>query len=259
VYESILPVYRDKEIVLVEIGIFQGGSLFMWREYFGPKARIIGIDANPGATELREHGFEIHIGNQAEPAFWKRFFDEVGSIDILIDDGGHWNEQQIKTVAYCADHIRDGGVLIVEDTQTSYYDWMGNPSRYSFIEYTKFLADVINARNTQITTPAAAPLRRQALGGLIYSIRIFNSVVCFEIDRTKSYMSKPISNASQVVGHTAVGMETSDYGSVVAALKSNPVVGFLQRHCSGLLKPGTKMLNKALFALNNRKLRAFFR
>jgi hypothetical protein len=254
IYETLFQPYRDREIVLVEIGIFQGGSLFMWRNYFGAKARIIGIEANPDAVELRSQGFEIHIGDQSNPTFWKKFFQEIGPIDILIDDGGHWNEQQIKTVAYCAEYIRDGGILIIEDTQTSYYDWMGNPSRYSFVEYTKYLIDVINARNTQIKNLRS----HQPLGGLIYCIRAFNSVVAFDIDRSKCTASKPIDNGAPAIGRGAVGTEHSDYGATVAKLRRNPLIAGLREHCGGLLKPASRFVNKMLLARNNRKLRRFF-
>ncbi len=51
VYEELLSKYRNKKITFVEIGVFNGGSLFMWRSYFGPEARIIGIDFNPEAKK----------------------------------------------------------------------------------------------------------------------------------------------------------------------------------------------------------------
>ena len=47
VYEEIFNRYVGKKITFVEIGVLQGGSLHMWREYFGSNARIIGIDLNP--------------------------------------------------------------------------------------------------------------------------------------------------------------------------------------------------------------------
>ena len=60
-------------------------------------ARIIGIDLNPNAKKWEKEGFEIFIGNQADPDFWKRFKSQVPSIDILLDDGGHTYIQQIVT------------------------------------------------------------------------------------------------------------------------------------------------------------------
>ena len=46
-YEELFSEYVGKEITFVEIGVLHGGSLLMWKEYFGPKARIIGIDLDP--------------------------------------------------------------------------------------------------------------------------------------------------------------------------------------------------------------------
>ena len=41
------PKHGDNDIYFVEIGIYRGGSLKMWKEYFGPKIMIYGIDKNP--------------------------------------------------------------------------------------------------------------------------------------------------------------------------------------------------------------------
>ena len=58
-YEKLLENFVGKEIVLVEVGINNGGSLFMWREFLGKKARIIGIDNNDKCLELKKFGFDI--------------------------------------------------------------------------------------------------------------------------------------------------------------------------------------------------------
>ena len=59
VYDEIFKKYIGKKIVFVEIGILHGGSLEMWRDYFGNQARIIGIDINPEAKKLEDRGLEI--------------------------------------------------------------------------------------------------------------------------------------------------------------------------------------------------------
>ena len=87
VYEEIFNKYVGKKITFVEIGVLQGGSLFMWKEYFGKDARIIGVDLHPNAKELEKHGFEIYIGSQSDKNFWRNFYSKVGKIDILLDDG----------------------------------------------------------------------------------------------------------------------------------------------------------------------------
>ena len=88
VYDDLFAQYRGKEITFVEIGVLFGGSLFMWRDFFGPKARIIGVDLNPNAKKWEEEGFEIYIGSQSDENFWNRFVEEITSVDVVLDDGG---------------------------------------------------------------------------------------------------------------------------------------------------------------------------
>ncbi len=52
IYLKVFGKFRKKKITFVEIGTAMGGSLFMWRKFFGYKARIIGIDLNPEAKKL---------------------------------------------------------------------------------------------------------------------------------------------------------------------------------------------------------------
>jgi hypothetical protein len=188
VYEELFGKYVGKEITFVEVGVLNGGSLFMWREYFGPQARIIGIDLNPAAKKWAQEGFEIYIGSQSDPAFWDRLFAEIGPVDVVLDDGGHTNAQQIITSDKCIPHIKDGGMMVVEDVHTSYFKEFGNPSRWSFINYTKRLIDAVNSR-----FPAVNAVK-STYGDKVYSLSFFESIVCMHIDRKKCYISSPVTN-----------------------------------------------------------------
>lgn len=84
-YEHFFEKYRGKEFTFIEIGVLGGGSLFMWRDYFGPKARIIGVDLNPTAKKWEKDGFEIFIGSQSDELFWKKVVSEVGGIDVILN------------------------------------------------------------------------------------------------------------------------------------------------------------------------------
>ena len=141
VYEDVFNKYVDKKITLVEIGVLNGGSLYMWKEYFGKNARIIGIDLNPDAKRLEKDGFEIFIGSQSDENFWDNFLSKVGEIDILIDDGGHENDQLIITLNKVIPKIKNDGLIVIEDTHTSYSKKFGNPSKHSFINYSKFFCN----------------------------------------------------------------------------------------------------------------------
>ena len=188
VYEELLTKYRGKNFTFVEIGVLNGGSLFMWRDFFGPAARIIGIDLNPDAKKWEKDNFEIFVGSQSDEKFWDQLFSAVGDVDVLLDDGGHTNEQQIITAAKCIPHIKDGGMLIVEDTHTSYMRKFGNPSKYSFINYCKTLIDSINSRCPWVT------VSNNSLNRVVCSVEVFESIVCFRVDRTKCFTGSLTSN-----------------------------------------------------------------
>ena len=205
VYEELLSKYVGKEITFVEVGVLHGGSLFMWREYFGNKAKIIGIDLNPNAKKLEKDGFEIHIGSQSDKNFWKNFFYKVGKIDILLDDGGHENHQQIITMSETIPHIKDGGIVITEDTHTSYLKKFGNPSKYSFINYSKYLIDVINSRFPSNEIKTDNNFRNK-----VYSISFFESMVALKIDSKKSIENTVLNNETTNLENIH-DLRTTDY------------------------------------------------
>ncbi|MDC3100636.1 class I SAM-dependent methyltransferase, partial [Candidatus Pelagibacter sp.] len=190
-YEDLMKKYRGKEITFVEIGVQRGGSLLMWRDWFGPKARIIGIDLDENAKKMEKYGFEIFIGDQSSKEFWKKFFDKIGMVDIILDDGAHTNEAQIITTFHTVNFINDGGLLIIEDTGSSYLKKYSNPQKYSFINYSKFLIDDLFYRGSK---QVAINKKKMSLNDKIYSIKYFPEIVAFEIDRQKCVKSESLWN-----------------------------------------------------------------
>ena len=112
VYDQYFSKYRYKEIVILEIGVFQGGSLQMWKNYLGPKAKIYGIDINPNCKELEEENIKIFIGSQSDPDFLKKVKEQIPPIDILIDDGGHTMKQQIVSFEELFGHVKETGIYL---------------------------------------------------------------------------------------------------------------------------------------------------
>ena len=188
-YDEIFKKYIGKKIIFVEIGVYHGGSLEMWRNYFGSQARIIGIDINPEAKKLEERGFEIFIGSQSSKKFWDAFYEKVGPVDIVLDDGGHQNKQQIITAHESIKNINDGGVLVTEDTHTSYLQKFGNPSKYSYINFAKNKIDKINYR---------FPLFKDKdnIEKKIFSISFYESIVALNINTKKSIIPNYLENNS---------------------------------------------------------------
>lgn len=118
-YHKHLAVFRGKPVTIVEIGVHSGGSLEMWKQYFGPQCVIHGIDIDPKTTALekKDEGIHIHIGDQGDPVFWAAFKKQVSSIDIVIDDGSHNADDQKLTLETLLPHMNRGGVFICEDVK----------------------------------------------------------------------------------------------------------------------------------------------
>ena len=129
VYHEVLQKFRNRKITFVEIGVKSGGSLLMWRDWLGKDARIIGIDLDPNAKKMEKYGFEIFIGDQASPDFWKKFFQQIGNVDVILDDGGHTNETQILTTYNTIEFINNDGILLIEDTSSSYLKKFLKPTK----------------------------------------------------------------------------------------------------------------------------------
>ena len=178
----------NQPIIFVEIGVRDGGSLEMWKDYLPEGSRIIGIDNNPTAKYFESDQFEIFIGDQADEKFWNNFFLKVGNVDIIIDDGGHTNIQQLKTLLLTINHINDGGMLIIEDTHASYLRTFSNPSKYSFIRYAYNLVDRMNYRYSSLS------LKNNYLYLPIYRISFFESLCVFYIDKKRSNISHKVDN-----------------------------------------------------------------
>jgi 23S rRNA U2552 (ribose-2'-O)-methylase RlmE/FtsJ len=191
-YEDLFKKFKNKKIVFIEIGVANGGSLFMWRSFFGKKARIIGIDLNPVAKRWEKYGFEIFIGNQADPNFWKFFFKKVKKADIIIDDGGHTNNQMINTFHFCYQNINNEGLFVFEDTHASYMKEFGNPSNYSFINFCFSIVHKVNLNYF-------AKKFTNNYQKFIYKIEFYQSLVVFYVDKNKTYQSKSIDNYGTIL------------------------------------------------------------
>jgi hypothetical protein len=145
IYERHLSALRGRPVSLLEIGVFNGGSLQIWRRYFGAQARIVGVDIDPTSSLLIEDEAEILIGDQADPAFLDSLKTRMPQLDVVIDDGGHKAHQQIATFEALYPHLAEGGIYIVEDLHTSYWPHFGGGfGRESFIERAKRLIDLLH-------------------------------------------------------------------------------------------------------------------
>ena len=163
IYERHFNRFRGREVHLLEIGIFSGGSLEMWADYFGPAARIYGVDIEGACKSYESPSVKVFIGDQADRGFWQEFRQEVPTLDIVIDDGGHRFNQQIVTLEELLPHIRPGGVYLCEDIHGEYNQ---------FAAYLHGMADMLNICQELVANPRDNERR------LVNQTTPFQSAVC---------------------------------------------------------------------------------
>lgn len=146
IYEAYFRRYRDRPIRMLEIGVFRGGSLRMWKEYFHPDSTIVGIDVDKScaAHEIADRNVYVRIGSQADPNFLAEVNGEFGPFDIILDDGSHKTHHQIISFgALFRNALKDGGCYMVEDVHTNY--WLKHvDSPETFIEVAKQMVDMLH-------------------------------------------------------------------------------------------------------------------
>lgn len=118
VYKRNFDPVRDTVHRVFEIGVFNGASHKMWKCYFD-SAEVYGIDIRekPWVEKL---GIHVQIADQENRVDLQRFIDSSGGqFDIIIDDGGHTMGQQQVSLGFLFQHLKPGGLYIVEDVHTS--------------------------------------------------------------------------------------------------------------------------------------------
>lgn len=187
IYERHFRPFRKKPVTIVEFGVFHGGSLQMWKKYFGRRARIIGIDIEPRCKELEEKQIEIFIGDQADRTFLRQLRETIGPVDIVIDDGGHTMKQQTTTYKEMWPAVKDGGVYLIEDLHTSYWKLYGGGHlrRGTFIEFAKRLIDQMHAWHAQKSDKQR--LKVDTYTQSIAAMHVYSSVIVFD----KAHIVRP--------------------------------------------------------------------
>jgi len=169
VYEKHLAPWRGREFKLLEIGVDRGGSLEIWRKYFGRDCDIHGIDIRPRIFR-RIRKTKIHIGSQDDAGFLAQVVNDHGPFDVIIDDGSHQFEHQIRSFETLYPTMPDDGVYICEDAFTSYWrEYGGGVGRDTFIEYAKRLVDDLHAFWAGDDALEVLPFTRSTRGVHFYS------------------------------------------------------------------------------------------
>ena len=147
IYDRHFQRFLGKPVTILEIGVGQGGSLQLWKQYFGSEAKVIGIDCEPLCAGMVEDQIQVCIGPQQDAAFLRDVVEELGAPDIVIDDAGHRTVETCATFKALYPLLPPYGMYVVEDLGTSYWVSYGGGLHHpeSFIEMTKSLIDEMHA------------------------------------------------------------------------------------------------------------------
>jgi hypothetical protein len=180
VYERHFGPWRGRTLTFLEVGVAHGGSLAMWRRFFGPLATVVGVDIDPKCRAHEENGVFVRIGDQSDPRFLDGLVEEFGVPDVVLDDGSHQMAHIHATFDALYPRMGKNGVYMVEDLHTAYWPDFGGGLREpgSFIERAKGLVDQLNADH------ARGALAPDAFTRETLSIAFYDSMVVFEKGRT---------------------------------------------------------------------------
>lgn len=154
-YEKFLPFDRDSSIKFLEIGVQTGDSIKTFAEYY-PNADIVGIEISPASKFVEEIvKCSIRIGDQSDTSFLQSIVDEYKSFDFILDDGSHQCHHQIISFEYLFPYLTSGGIYIVEDVSTSYWEDHGGgyKRKGTAIEYFKDVVDQVNFYGEYLENP----------------------------------------------------------------------------------------------------------
>ena len=188
IYNKHFQRFRNKPVHVLEIGVCKGGSLKMWKNYFGEQAQIYGVDIDPACMKHNdpENGIHVLIADQANRDDLKRLVKDLPVIDIVIDDGGHTTNQQITSFDELYDKISENGVYLVEDLCTNYWKpYIDSP--ITFVEYAKEHIDALNAwyfdSMNLYTETAGQKMEMPVFTKITHSISFYNQIIVFEKQR----------------------------------------------------------------------------
>lgn len=122
IYDELLSSFIDKQGSLLEIGIRFGGSLLLWQELL-KNFKIVGLDVENNIHDTIKHKLKF-VDKTVQILFYDAYdiktVDIVKNIspngfDIIIDDGPHTEESQLKCIELYLDCLNVDGILIIED------------------------------------------------------------------------------------------------------------------------------------------------
>ena len=181
VYEELLEALRFRRVAILELGVWHGDSLEMWRDAF-PRATIVGVDLVPPDLEL---GPRVHIvkGDQTDAQLMTAIRERhaPGGFDVIIDDASHIGIASARSLqALFRAHLKPGGLYFIEDWGTGYLaDWYDGGGLSALVGEATLDASAVPMLPDH---PAPIPMPSHDLGlvGLVKRLVDHTSALTFE-------------------------------------------------------------------------------
>ncbi|TGV13721.1 glycosyltransferase [Mesorhizobium sp. M8A.F.Ca.ET.173.01.1.1] len=147
-YDRVFAQYRGRPVRILEIGVQNGGSLEIWRQYFTKAGIVLGCDINVACGNLvfDDDKIAVIVGDANTDEIEDNITTISREFDIIIDDGSHTSSDIIRSFARYFPHLSEGGMYIAEDLHCSYWKEFegGLYDPLSSMSFFKRLLDVVN-------------------------------------------------------------------------------------------------------------------
>jgi hypothetical protein len=175
-YERYFGPWRNKPVRFLEIGVSRGGSLKMWRQWLGKRATLYGIDIDPRCARFDGRAGCVRIGSQDDPGFLASVVDEMGGVDVVLDDGSHQMAHIRASLSVLFPRLSVGGIYVIEDLQTAYRPEFGgglNASGNFFNTVRDLIDDIHKWHHT-------GEPRLPALAGFVAGVHVHDGLVVID-------------------------------------------------------------------------------
>jgi hypothetical protein len=196
IYHRYLAHLRETPLRFLEIGIAQGGGLRLWRDYFGARAVIYGIDISPDCMKFDGLAGQVRIGSQDDAEFLTETVREMGGLDVVLDDGSHRMEHIRSSLRSLFPLLHEGGLYIIEDLHTAYFRKFGGGYGVKR-NFFRFIGDLVDDMHHWFH---ARKPKFPEISDFCTGIHVFNSMVILEKRRAVAPVFSKVGPARSKVG-----------------------------------------------------------
>ena len=164
-YEEYFQPLVDQEVKLLELGVYKGGSLLLWRDFF-TSGVVVGLDLNAVDVPDESGRIRVYQGQQEDTELLDRIANENApeGFDIVIDDCSHIGELTRISFWHLFDnHLKSGGIYVIEDWGTGYWDSFFDGVALSYQPNLEFRPLLFRMRSTLAHLQRIAPMLNRVL------------------------------------------------------------------------------------------------